>query len=186
MLRAYLILLTAFVTFSSYGQAYKDDVKTQFLEYTNLLMKKEFEKSVDYLNPAFFTIIPKAQLLKIMEQTYNNPNIDFEIEQPTIINIQDKKNIDGKDYVQLKYSNYLKMRFKSQDGKTGDTTLTKKALEKQFGDGNVSYDAQTNFYRFLVYKNVIANSIGNKKWTFIVVEDKQRPILEKILPKELL
>ncbi|HEX5150082.1 MAG TPA: hypothetical protein VFW07_01470 [Parafilimonas sp.] len=186
MLRTYLLLAVLFTTLSVQAQTYKDDVKTQFLEYTNLLLEKDFEKSTDYLNPAFFKIIPKDQLVKLMEQTYNNPEIDFEIEQPIILTIKDKIKIDGSDYVKFQYSNYLKMRFKSEDGERNDTTLTKNALEKQFGHENVTYDAETDFYKILVYKDVIANSLDDKKWTFLVVEDKQKPMLEKILPKGLL
>jgi hypothetical protein len=186
MLRSVLIVLVSIITFTSYGQTYKNDVKAQFLEYTELLMNKEYAKSIEYLNPAFFKVIPKAQLLKVMEQLYNNPEFDFELERPTLESVQDKKTIEGNDYVKFGYANYLKMRFKSEDGKASDTTMIKNALEQQFGQGHVSYDLQTGFYRVLVYKKVIANSADNKKWTFVVIEEKQKPILEKILPKELL
>lgn len=181
----FLLYLTVF-SFSASGQNYKDDIKAQFLQYTELLMKKDFSKSIEYVNPSFFTIVPKAQLIKIMEQTYNNPDIDLEIEMPTIVAVDDKINISGNDYVKLRYSNYLKMRFKTTDGIRKDTTLMKGAFEKQFGKGNVTYDPQTDFYRILVHKNVIANTANNERWTFVVVEDKQKSILEKILPKELL
>jgi hypothetical protein len=39
-------------------------------------------------------------------------------------------------------------------------------------------------YKILVIKNVIANSVNIPRWTFVVVE-RQKQILEKLIPKEL-
>ena len=78
------------------------------------------------------------------------------------------------------------MHFLSPDGKRQDTALTKKGLENQFGQDNVIYDFSTESYRIFVIKNVIADSKDKNNWTFVVVEDRQKPILEKFMPKELL
>ena len=183
-----LILISLFIAFSSniFAQSYKDSIETQFLRYTDLLVKKEFAKSTDYINPGFFKIIPKAQLITVIEKTYNNPALDFKIENPVIVSIGDSKIIDENSFVKLQYSNYLSIHFKNDDGGKQDTILTKKALEAQFGEDNVSYNASTDTYRIFVIKNVIANSIDKRSWTFVVVEEKQKPLLEKFIPKELL
>lgn len=78
------------------------------------------------------------------------------------------------------------MHFKNDDGKKQDIPLTQKALRVQFGQDNVSYDELTDTYRIFVIKNVVANSIDMHNWTFLVVEEKQKPILEKFIPKEFL
>ena len=78
------------------------------------------------------------------------------------------------------------MHFKSSDGKEQDTAATKAALIKQFGQNNVSYDAAIDTYKIFVVKDVIANSKDKQNWTFVVIEEKQKPILEKFIPKELL
>ena len=186
MLRQILLFLS--IAFSSciYAQSYKDSVKVQFLRYTDLLVNKEYSKSTDYLNPEFFKIIPKSQLIAIMEKAYNNPAMDFEIESPSVTLIDDNQVIGSANYVKLQYSNYLKMHFKTSDGSKQDTALTKRALEAQFGQNNVTYDAIKDTYRIFVTKNVIAHSKDKLNWTFVVVEDKQKPILEKFIPKELL
>lgn len=168
------------------GQTYKDDVQTQFFDYTALLINKDFSKSIDCLNPDFLKIVPKDQLLIIMEKTYNNPALDFEISRPTIISIDGKISINGREYVKFEYSNYLTLRFIAEDGKIQDTALTKVALENKFGQNNVAYNSQTDQYKILVFKKVIADSRDHKKWTFVVVEENQKPILERFLPKELL
>lgn len=183
-----LILIFLLITFSDslLAQSYKDSIKAQFLRYTDLLVKKDFAKATGYINPGFFKIIPKAQLIIVIEKTYNNPAFDFKIEEPAIVSIGDSKTITDNSFVKLQYSNYLTIHFKNDDEEKQDTVLTKKALQAQFGQNNVTYDTSTDTYRVFVIKNVIANSIDNRNWTFVVIEEKQKPILEKFIPKELL
>ena len=183
-----LIFIAGFLSLSTslFSQSYKDSIKAQFLRYTDLLMKKDFVKSMDYINPAFYKIIPKAQLTIVIEKTYNNPALDFNIEKPEIVSIGDIKTINGNDFVKLKYSNYLSVHFKTDNGEKQDTGLTKIALISQFGKQHVSYNSLIDTYRIFVIKDVIANSPDKRKWTFVVVEDRQKTILEKFIPKELL
>lgn len=90
-----LVLITLLLAFSNslIAQIYKDSIEVQFLRYTELLVKKEFAKSTDYINPGFFKIIPKAQLITVIEKTYNNPALDFTIEKPSIVSIGNIKHL---------------------------------------------------------------------------------------------
>ena len=183
-----LILVFVILTFSSRlsAQSYKDSIEAQFLRYTNLLINKEFAKSTDYMNQEFFKIFSKAQMIALIEKTYNNPEINFSIDNPVVISVGNSKMINKTNYVKLQYSNYMNIRFKSDEKETPDTASTKMALQAQFGEDNVKYIQSTDTYRIFVVKNVIADSKDMRNWTFVVVEDKQKPILEKFIPKELL
>jgi hypothetical protein len=180
----FVFLLVAFKSLDLSAQAYKDSIESQFLRYTDLLIKKEYARSTDYLNPGFFKIVPKAQLIKIMEKSLNDPNADFTIESPNIISIGNSKTIAKQSYVKLKYSNYMSMHFKTEGDSYSE--LAHQSLQGSFGEENVKYDSATNTFRIFVVKDVIANSVDNKNWTFVVLEEKQKPILEKFIPKELL
>lgn len=186
MLKTVLSVTVLFLSATIHAQAYKDSIRNQFLNYSGLLSKKELAKSMDYMNPGIFRIIPKDQLLAAIEQAYNNPEMNFEVEMPTITAVEDSKVIDGQHYAKLRYSGYLKMRFVDADAGEQDTAMLKGLLQGQFGENNVTYNAATGFYRILAQKNVIANSLDARKWTFAVVEEKQKPLLEKFIPKELL
>ena len=186
MLRLFIVFVSFAFSTTLSAQAYKDSIQAQFLRYTNLLIKKDFAKSTEYINPGFFQIIPKPQLIAVLEKAYNNPVLDFNIENPVIVSIGDSKVINGDTFVKMQYSNFLKMHFKSNDGKVQDTAATKAALINQFGQNNVSYDTATDIYKIFVVKDVIANTTDKQNWTFVVVEEKQKPILEKFIPKELL
>ncbi len=179
----FVLLLTSFSSLDLSAQAYKDSIETQFLRYTDLLIKKDYAKSADYLNPGFFKVVPKAQLISIMEKSLNDPAADFKIESPKVISIGNSRIIAKQSYVKMKYSNYLSMHFKGGDS---NVELANQSLQGTFGKENVTYDSATKSFRVFVVKDVIANSQDNKNWTFVVVEEKQKPVLEKFIPKELL
>jgi len=188
MRKSILAPIAIVICLAAQAQDYKADVKKQFQEYMNLNFDQNFTKAMDYINPALFKIISKEQMIKVFEAAMNDPQVEvaMEKENSKILSVGDKQTISGMNYVKLQYFNSMKMRFKAPGSESMDTTVIKQLLEKQFGNGNVSYNAETKSYRIVKYENVVANSADNKKWTFITVESKQKAMLEKILPKELL
>ena len=182
-----------FLTISAIGiaQDYKDELKKEFKDYLGTIVNMEFEKSMEYIIPEFFEIIPKSQMIKIMKQAFNNPGIEIEIINPKIIEVKDKKEIENKYYSLLTYSNQMNMKIEVEDEETeGEKTtrinLTKLSLESTFGSKNVEYNEETEFYQIQSQKDVYGISKnGENNWKFLVVEKKQKMILEKLLPKEL-
>lgn len=195
-----LLLLSFFAMTSAFCQStktvkeeiYKDNINKAFVEYNNHILNQEFEKSMEFMLPEFFEIIPKSQMILLMKQTYNNPDIEFEMDKPKDILIGDVKKIEGKYYSKINYSFNIKMKFnnteKSDVVEENKLTqnLMKLTLEKSFGTGNVKFDEQTEFYDIHSIKDAYGVSIdGESDWKFVIVEKKQKFILEKILPKEL-
>ena len=182
-----------FLTISTIGiaQDYKNELKKEFNDYLSTIVNMEFEKSMEYIVPEFFEIIPKSQMIKAMKMTFNNPNMEFEIKNPKILKVNDKKEIEKKYYSLLTYSNQMNMKIKGEEGETKDekTTrinLTKLSLESTFGSENVVYNEKTDFFEIQSQKDVYGISeSGEKNWKFLVIEKKQKMILEKLLPKEL-
>lgn len=171
---------------------YKNNIKKGFIEYNNLIKNKEFEKSMNFMLPEFFEIIPKNQMVLLMKKTFNDPDIEFEMNEPKQIIIGDAKKVENKYYSKIDYTYDIKMKFnnytKSEDEEENKLTqnLMKISLEKTFGSGNVKFNDKTGFYEIQAQKNAygISNN-GVNDWKFIVVEKKQKFILEKLLPKEI-
>ncbi|SFB55176.1 hypothetical protein [Algoriphagus aquimarinus] len=186
-------LLTAILlTICSLGfaQDYKQNIAGEFTEYLNSIVNMEFEKSMGYITPEFFEIVPKAQMIQLMEQTFNNPAMEFEIKNPKILAIDVVQNIEDKYYSLLTYSNQMDIKMKSEeeteDEKKMRLNLLKVSFEQTFGIDNVKYNEETEFFEIQSQKEVYAISInGETDWKFLVIEKNQKVILEKILPKEL-
>ncbi|MEM6379969.1 MAG: hypothetical protein AAF705_17370, partial [Bacteroidota bacterium] len=139
----------------------------------------------------FFEIVPKDQLIGLMETTFNNPSMEFEIKNPKILNIKDAQEIENKYYALLTYSNQMDMKVLGPQGETGDEKknrikTTQLALEQTFGSENVSYNVETDFFEIQSQKDAYGISKdGETNWNFLVIEKDQKLILEKLLPKEL-
>lgn len=186
MRKSILAPIAIVICLSVQAQDYKADVKTQFSEYMKMVVEKNFAKSMDYVNPALFKIIPKEQFTKAMEAAFNNPELEIGIEKVEIVSIGDKQTISGVNYVKLKYISRAKLRFNKAAGSELDTASVRLGLEQTYGKGNVAYDAKTKYWTMKKTEEAIANSGDNKKWTFLVLAENQKPLLQKILPKEVL
>jgi hypothetical protein len=187
-----LLILVSNLTFSQTNENYKENLNKDFVEYNDLILKQDFEKSMDYMLPDFFEIIPKNQMVMLMKQVYNNPDLEFKMDKPKDIEYGEPKKIEKKYYSEITYSYDIKMKFnnieESEDEEQNELTrnLTKLQLEKTFGSGNAKFNKETEFYEIHSIKNAFGISEnGTSDWKFVVVESKQKFILEKILPKEL-
>ena len=186
------MLIVSNVTFSQTSENYQVNLNQDFVEYNNLILNQEFEKSMDYMLPDFFEIIPKNQMVILMKQVYNNPDLEFKMDKPKDISYGEPKKINEKYYSEITYSYDIKMKFnnieesENEEKKELTRKLTKLQLEKTFGSGNVKFNEETEFYEIHSIKNAFGISEnGMSDWRFVVVEPKQKFILEKILPKVL-
>jgi hypothetical protein len=188
-------LTIVFLFVSALAASAQESIKTDFQTYTDLLIKKDFDKALGYMNDGLFKIVPKAQLVEIMEQTFNSQEIEIDMRAiPVLSDFSEAKSIEGLYYVKFKTKSVMKMKFnslydslKSDDEKKTMLESVKQALNTQFGPENVSYDAATRFFTLNSTKPVIASSADKKKWKFVTVDSEaQKPMLEKFIPKELL
>ncbi len=188
----FLLIIISNLTFGQESDKYKKNLNNDFIEYNDLILKQEFEKSMDFMLPEFFEIIPKNQMILLMKQVYKNPDLEFEANKPKDIEYGKLKKIEEKYYSEITYSYDIKMKFnnveESEDEEKNELNknLMKLTLEKTFGSGNVHFNKETEFYEIHSIKNAFGISKnGISDWKFVVVEPKQKFILEKILPIEL-
>lgn len=185
------LLLIFLLGLGACSQDHKQEIETEFTAYLTSLEKGEFEESLNYLVPEFFEIVPRSQLLEVMEQTFHNPDFVFEIKNPKILSVGEVRAINDKHYALLTYSNQLNMRF------TGDVQLTSEDIEMRnevlmanlkegFGAENVGYNRESGFFEIQAEKRAYAISAnGKNNWKFLVLEEEQKPILTRLLPAEL-
>ncbi len=180
------------IPFFGFSQSYKNQIDTEFNQYLDLVTQKKFEKSMEYLIPEFFDLFPKAKIVEAMEKVFNNPAVEFEIKNNTIEKIADLQKIKNKFYAVMTYSNQMNMRVKSDKVETDDEKkmrieMIKLTLQNKFGSKNVGYNTSTDFFEVQVTKQAIAiSNDGVEQWKFLVFEENQRALLEKLVPKELL
>ena len=165
-----------------------DNIKSDFTTYLSAIKDRDFKKSVEYMLPDFFDLIPKEELIKVMEETFNNPNMDFEIKDSKILSVSDIEKIEEKFYSKLRYSSNMSIKMNTEEALTDENKeMTLNLFKLNFGSENVSYDEQTAKYQINSEQNAISISEnGINSWKFLVVEEKQRAILEQFIPKKIL
>lgn len=165
---------------------YKQSIRKDFTEYLAALESQDFEKSTTFMPSAFFKIFPRETFLQLMEQVYNNPDYTFEIKDSKILSVDDKQLIDTAYYAKARYSNMLYMKFSSANDES-TINLMLSTFKGTFGEENVNYNAETKYFEIYVEKDVIAQSAdGEKEWKFVAIEKDQMPLLEQILPKQII
>ena len=187
-----VLLLLFLVYFGSTAQEYKQTIRTNFNDYLNFIVNKQFDRSMDYLSPSFFEIFPRVQMVQMMEQTFNNPDLLINLKDPKILRVDDAQKIDGSYYAMLTYSNVMEMKMLGNTDETDEAkeqriSMTRMSFNQTFGTDNVSYDQETDLFKIYSQKDVYAISEnGSSDWKFVVVEKAQKPILERLLPGELI
>lgn len=190
MKRGIIVFILLNFTIHCFSQDYKKDIEKQFLNYCNLIIKKDFKEAVNYMNSAMFETVSKEELVRSMEQIFNSEDFIIDMVSVDSIQVGNMQKIDMMNYALLRYRSELRMKFLNLDNEAEKSTTDREmillALQAQFGKDNITYDKKTDFYTMGLTKSAIANSSDLKKWQFVVVEQKQLLILSKFIPKKIL
>ncbi|MBN8575645.1 MAG: hypothetical protein J0L66_01825 [Cytophagales bacterium] len=184
-----MVCLAVWILTSAQAQDSKEVIK-KFDEYSSLLLKKDFDKALNYVHTGIYDILPREQMKAVLEQTFSNPMMDIEMTMPEVKGISTTKLINKVHYVKFNSKSIVKMRF-NMEGSGGDPEAIqnqiKQGLITQFGEQNVSYDKASGFFTVATVKPVIAASPDKKDWKFVTIDSEQLvPMLEKFIPKEIL
>lgn len=187
-----LVILGVFLSFDSYAQV-KQNISKDFLAYTDLIAKKNFKESAEYMPEEVFKIVPKEKLIEGLEQSMTKTEINFEFKNSEISSINQVKKIKGKYYCTFKYVSNMRMRYNNDTAKNDSVNyppnlnLVKLALQNTFGVYNVKLDEKTGWFDIAADKKACAISLnGISGWKFMVFDPEQRVLIDGILPKEII
>lgn len=188
-LKSILFIFLCTITTNLYAQAVNETIEKQFTEYSQLVIDKEFDKALNYAPEEIFEVIPREQMVKMMEMVLSSSDFEYKATLPKVLSISDLIKIEEVNYVKIKTSSEVEMKFselEEDEDREMNIPLYKLSFEKKFGVGNVKYNEETHFFEINATKNAIAKSNDLKEWKFVIVEnDNQKLILERFIPKEL-
>jgi len=131
-------------------------------------------------------------MIQLLESTFNNPNMEIQLKDAEVVSVADKEEFNKKYYATLIYSSVMDMKINNPEEEEKEqrdlrNTLLLLNFQKTFGLENVKYDKEIDQYEIKATKEVYAiSNDGETNWKFLVVEKKQRFILEQFLPQELI
>jgi len=191
-MKKFVVLFFLIVGALSNAQNKNLNIDKDFIDYNELILNKDFERAVEYVPQDFFKLIPKDQMIIFMGQALNNPDLEIIADAPQDIKYGEAVLIQSKYYSIITYFYNLKMKFNdleltgNQEEDEQSISLTKIALEQSFGEGNVIFNSETNFFEIHAIKKAVGIcDDGNLDWKFLVIEQNQKPFLDKIFSPEV-
>lgn len=188
-----LVLLVALFSFQFfYAQSEKEAIKKDFVAFNHLIVAHNFDEAVEYIPTDFFKIFPKNIVIDMMERVLNDPSMEFKLSEPVELKIQAIQKIGDRYYAKIQYKSPMSIRHKDAEHEDTEDSIYQRqivlsSMKSAFKTEQVVYNETTRFYDLLLDEKAIAISDnGHTDWKFLVLKQNQRPILEKILPKELL
>ncbi len=141
--------------------------------------------------PMFYEIIPSDVIQTVMEQALNSDEMELKLYDSHIEEVKSMQKLNCVKYFRIKYSTTMSMKM-SDTTNQNDVELDRNAfiliaLNKEFGEENVSYLEGLNKFEVITTKNSLAILDPlYTGWKIINVEKAYQPILVKILPQEIL
>lgn len=194
-MKSSLILLLAlmFNAFCSIeAQNVNENIEKGFVEMQSAIMNKDFKKSVEYIADELFKVIPKDQLISVLELTFNNPQMEIELSLPENISISIPMKEGGKYYSILSFPSIQKIRLLDPNGlplsKDDEKVISmRSAFESVAGADNVTFDDESMFFTVIIDQKAVAISENGKDgWKYMNFDKSQATLFEQLLPKTVI
>ena len=190
----YLIGLMMLLTLSPvFSQNADKEITEGFNIFNQAIKEGQFEKAADYIGEEMFTVVPKSQFVGMLKMMFNNPRLEIKLSLPEILTIGEVMKIKEKFYVIIHTKSNQKIRFVTSTGeveKLDSSSLvqqTYEAWKTQLGEENISYDKGSGFFTLNAKGKTLAVSPNGKtSWKYLNVDEATRPMLQQVLPQEVM
>jgi hypothetical protein len=179
-----LLLLIIALTFIKNTEAQPDP---QLVERLNADLKStqvmDLDKLMDYTYPKLFTIVKKEQIIEAMKEVYETDEFTTTLDSITIDTIYPAFKIKDAEYVKIKHTMLMKMKFKEPFDTTDakDTDMMIKLMEEEFGEGKVKFDKLNNSINVMMIPDMVGiKDEYAKEWCFVNL-DEDNPIMLNML-----
>ncbi|WP_418501320.1 hypothetical protein [Flagellimonas sp.] len=157
-----LLILFILVTNIGCGQEIsKTQLESDFLDYSNLISKREYEKAVDYMPTDFWSVYEKNEFLTKMERIGKQMD-SISINNIEIVNISETIKSNNKKFRVITYSSDLVF---------DSSKISERVIEKyksQFGIENVKIDTINNLIKIKNNSHMISvYDNGLEKWKYL-------------------
>lgn len=180
-----LALIFSFCFLLSDAQTGDVQLDQRLKEYLQLTREKKFSELMEYIHPVLFTLAPKEELAKALEDGFNNEGINITIDSVWIKSISPVFIYQTTSYRKL--DNYMEMSFDLLDKSALSDSATiaeiKSNLLEAFPQGIVTFDPQNQTFKVGVDDILIAIREDEKShWKFLGYDEDQAELFRSLLP----
>lgn len=182
----FLLFLILSVLAFSQAKANPEDaaIKKSLVYFVNSIKDKKIEQGVSCIYPKSFTVVPREQMIQLLNMTYNNPFMKIEMSEVKVGNNEKPQQIGGEYFSIVPYS----MKLKCNVGSMNEEMKKKisSLLVSKYGKNNVKYSAEEGSFLINAGMRACAVSTNRKSWKFVILEKEYKSQLVKVLPKQVL
>jgi hypothetical protein len=177
-----LLLAGLLLSQPTVAQDHPQQIKKTLKAYFELLEKGEMKKSLDYLYPRFFEVVPRAQIEKSMDDARTKSIL---VRSPQLLSLSNIITVNKSNYALATYQFKLFVKKAGAD----ETALQNFAsfFQQVYGKDNVSID-KANQQLVIQAKGemFVINDPAYAGWKVLEKKKDSRMLLEKLLPQEVL
>lgn len=172
-----LFVLTSFFGFAQDLETMKKEVQKIY----DLTIEKKYDIVLESTYPKVFEIVPKKDMLEVMNQMFDNESMTITIEKvEPKFTFSELLTIDGGKYCVVEHQNKMTMKFK-QD-LDGNESQILEYLQASMTGYNVTFNAETKAFIVDGKAKMIAISdkLTNGTWKYLNY-NADSPMMEKVL-----
>jgi hypothetical protein len=152
--------------------------------------QSDFERTLDFTYPKLFSIVPRPQMLKILQESLDNEEVSITIDSVKLIKIHPPFTIGNGTYARITHGMILVMKFKEEIDTTDKESLDMMTtmMEEGYGKGNVHFDKRANTIRISAPSTLVAiKNEFSPEWTFVNFdEDEGSQILPLLFSEDVI
>src|SRR5258705_7391922 len=169
------------------GNETDNSLRTRLDAFMKVTDEMNLEKIMDYTYPKLFTIVPRAQLLETIKESFENQEIKIELDSLRIDSLYPVFQLGKASYAKINYS--MVMLFHSKDTSTtknGSLETMRQRLVSKYGEDNVIPDDPMKTIRIRISSPMVAvKDEYAKEWSFVNLNTEDE-FINKLFDKEVL
>jgi hypothetical protein len=161
------------------------EVSQLLADYEKAMVERQWVKSLDYVYPALFDVVPREMMEEAIKTTFNDTaDIQMGFESMELLEVSD---IYEEDEMSYSFAEYVMVMTMTTAGEKSDEDMNtlKAAIAMQFGEENVNVEENTLFITANNRMAVIRKT-GEEKLYMLEIKPELKQIMESFMSEEFM
>jgi hypothetical protein len=161
------------------------EVSQLLADYEKAMVERQWVKSLDYVYPALFDVVPREMMEEAIKTTFNDTaDIQMGFESMELLEVSD---IYEEDEMSYSFAEYVMVMTMTEAGEKSDEDMNtlKAAIAMQFGEENVNVEENTLFITANNRMAVIRKT-GEEKLYMLEIKPELKQIMESFMSEEFM
>jgi hypothetical protein len=161
------------------------EVSQLLADYEKAMVERQWVKSLDYVYPALFDVVPREMMEEAIKTTFNDTaDIQMGFESMELLEVSD---IYEEDEMSYSFAEYVMVMTMTAAGEKSDEDMNtlKAAIAMQFGEENVNVEENTLFITANNRMAVIRKT-GEEKLYMLEIKPELKQIMESFMSEEFM